>query len=250
MRAHIVLFVAIASYISCSTIFLLVIRRIRRNPDFIDAPPTDEKYRKSIWFWPDSDSSPKGSAPDLATPTAIVRTVVLLAWFALSREACHYWLGHSYGSIPFSAYNGFGAIVMLIEFVLAEVLSECWALLSRGPMSIAYSKLLIRNRKKSKVVSKYTVVALSLFVFLYPVRIMGLLNYGTVGQEQLVYSSPFSLKVRSFPYATSLVIQEEGAYVLYNADGDKVVLDNMTTGILDDNPITSDVIEACQAVHG
>lgn len=242
MKIHLVLLFSCTIYFWGIVIVLRIFYLVSKDRMDLDHSSNTIRNRTSSWSWLNTSDIPKGSAPDLATPIGIVRFAIIMIWFVVSREAIHFWLGKSYGNLIFSAYNSFGIVVLFSEFIIAELAAECLSLLSKKPMSIAYSILLHRGKRKSKVAKKYLITALIAWTIFYPIRVLGLLNFGAADQRKLVYSPPFSLTLNVYDYSTSTIISKNGNTEVYNTSGDVVSLDELFERPTDNVPITKNIV--------
>ena len=240
---------SLAFYVLATALFAVVYRHVSANEGKYDSLLKSEAYRKSEWYWPAGKEYEKTDPPDNAGLAGAYVIVGLAIWQYVSGILIHFLNAKAWGlQTPFSAYNGFQALVLFGEIILSFVIGEWITMFSRRPIALTHGMTLFPKLKKSQACKKMTLIAASVFVLLYPLRIAGLMNCGAYDDTAVIYRAPFQLEATRFEFKDCDLITSEEPAVLRNAQGDALIL---REALLTDDfqPVAEEIIAAYQLQH-
>lgn len=230
-----VIIISILSVIHISIILLLALglRDVAREPSKYNRIKGYDEYKKSIWYWKPGKDYGKKDPPDNCGLCNVWLGAALFMWLVLPYAS---FLGGAF--IPdaiecFSSLLGLANLVFSFAFVCIAM--HFSALFSKRPMCICFSLFHIFPKKQRYIAWKNTLLILLVSCVIYfPIRTIGIFNYGYVCDDRIVYSPAFSLEENVFNFddvTVNIVPNEDGQeiehYYICNSSGEQLDIEKL-----------------------
>lgn len=231
-----VVVVSVLTIIHISIILLLALglRDITRHPSKYNYIKGYEEYKNSPWYWKPGKDYGKKDPPDNCGLCNLWLGVALFVWFVLLPYVSFF--DGAFIEDEIECFTSLLGIVYLVfSLVFVFIVTHFSALFSKRPMCICFSLFHIFHKKQRYIAWKNTLMILLVSCVIYfPIRTVGIFNYGYVCAEKIVYSPAFSLEENVFYYddaTVSIIHTEDGReikhYYIYNSAGDRLDIESL-----------------------
>ena len=208
-------------------IYMLIV--IKKNPRRFDVIPNVEKYRSSVWYWPENKGYNKKDPPELITPYCAQYFIGSAIYFFASFAIIYYSSMPKLENTVRFIGEDTGTIITFFMCALYSVLiSFYFPLFSKKPKAICFSSFHIYPKfPRSDKWVKMTRFVLIATVILFPFRILALSNKGYANRDEIVYHPFWSIVDQHYVYndIVDVQIEKKGNIVthcyLINTNGKK-----------------------------